>query len=92
MYASNRCHLTNPGASVYSYGSCTANDLNATVDWTYNNTFFTPNGQISVRCSGARWTLAQYQQRGYDLKSMEAVSPPLATLIQWSRELIALPV
>ena len=67
-------------------------DLNSTVDWTFNNTFYTPNGRIAVHCNKATsWTLAQYQQMGYDLKSTEAVSPPLETLIEWSRELIALP-
>lgn len=91
VYASNRCHLTKANASVYAWGSCNINDLNATVDWTFNNSFFTPNGLISVRCKGASWTLAQYQQHGYDLKSTEAVSPPLETLIEWSRELIGLP-
>ena len=64
-------------------------DLNSTVDWTFNNTFYTPNGRIAVHCNKATsWTLAQYQQMGYDLKSTEAVSPPLETLIEWSRELI----
>jgi hypothetical protein len=91
VYASNRCHLTTPTAPAYSWGNCAIDDLNATVDWTFNNTFYTPNGRIAVHCNKkTSWTLAQYQQRGYDLKSTEVVSPPLETLIEWSRELIAL--
>eukprot|EP01043_Picozoa_sp_COSAG02_P033184 COSAG02_NODE_2254_length_9348_cov_2.773273_11_plen_54_part_00 len=50
----------------------------------------TPDGKVKVICKGATWTLTEYQQRGYDLKSTEVISPPLESLIEWSRELISL--
>ena len=43
VYASNRCHLTQPSGSVYAYGACSDTDsLNATVDITYLHTSTTP--------------------------------------------------
>ena len=82
VYADNRCHLTKPAASVYLYGNCDAEDLNATVDWTFNNTFFTPDGTIRVQCKDATWTLKQYQALGYDLLSTQTTAPSLDTLIK----------
>ena len=90
VWASNRCHLTRPGASVYAYGDCDPGDLNSTVNFTFNNTFMTPDAKIVVQCKGTRWSLAEYQQRGYDIQSTETVAPSLETLIGLSRELIAL--
>jgi hypothetical protein len=91
VYASNRCHLTRPSASAYAYGNCDPEDLNATVDWTFNNSFYTADGKISVHCHSRVWTLPQYQALGYDLRSTQAEAPSIQTLVAWSRELVALP-
>ena len=88
VWASNRCHVTTPSASVYKYGNCNPEELNATVDYTFNNKFFTTDGKIAVKCSGERWTLEQYQALGYDKESTEDVAPTLAALLGWAQEML----
>jgi hypothetical protein len=88
VWSSNRCHLTKPSASVYAYDRCSPEALNATVDFTFNNSFYTSDGKIAVRCNGDRWTLDQYQALGYDKASTEQVAPPLPTLLAWAHEML----
>ena len=88
VWSSNRCHLIKPSASVYAYNRCSPEALNATVDYTFNNTFYTTDGKILVSCSGERWTLEQYQALGYDKESTAEVTPTLNILLDWAREML----
>jgi hypothetical protein len=69
---------------------CSPEDLNSTVDYTFNNSFFTADGKITVPCSGESWTLGEYQTLGYDKESTEETAPPLTTLLLWAREMLEL--
>ena len=73
---------------MYAYDRCSPEALNATVDFTFNNSFYTSDGKIAVRCNGDRWTLDQYQALGYDKASTEQVAPPLPTLLAWAHEML----
>eukprot|EP00041_Stephanoeca_diplocostata_P031274 m.971050 g.971050 ORF g.971050 m.971050 type:complete len:945 (+) comp23926_c0_seq7:45-2879(+) len=90
VYASNRCLLYAPNASLYLFGNCNPNDLNATVDYTFNNTFYSPDGGVHVQCGPQTWTLEQWQARGYDLHSTIAPQPSLPQIIAWAEALVAL--
>eukprot|EP01052_Picozoa_sp_SAG31_P031073 SAG31_NODE_3254_length_4489_cov_1.441002_4_plen_166_part_00 len=90
IWASNRCHLTKPSANVYAYDRCSPEALNATVDYTFNNTFYTGDGKIVVSCNDQHWTLEQYQALGYDKESREESPPGLTRLLGWARDMLNL--
>jgi hypothetical protein len=74
--------------------------LNGTVDITYNNSFLYWNGVNgtggnspplpTIVCGGVTFTLAEYQQKGYDVGSRYGAAPAADALIQMGRDLLAI--
>ena len=90
VYQFNKCLLYHADTALYKYGNCDSNDLNATVDFTFNNSFFSPNASVFVPCQKLRWSLAEYQAKGYDVGSTVRRLPPLSQIVAWSEEMLDL--
>lgn len=91
VYQFNRCLLYRGDVALYKYGNCDPKDLNATVDFTFGNEFFAPNASVHVPCAKEKWTLAEYQAKGYDLGSTVALPPALPQIVGWAEDILALP-
>eukprot|EP00051_Salpingoeca_urceolata_P012843 m.160025 g.160025 ORF g.160025 m.160025 type:complete len:806 (+) comp17617_c0_seq1:93-2510(+) len=87
LFINNKC-TTNTGV-MYYYSKCNPSNLNATVDVTYNNQFYTAQ-PLHFTCSKKQFTLKEYQQAGYDHGSTENPLPSLPTLLQWAEQLLDL--
>lgn len=92
-YANNTCiHQTGSVYMWQHYNGCgTSHDnLNQSVEITYNNRFFTADGKIHLRCSGQNWSLPFYQSKGYDLGSTVAKIPSASIVTGWASALFDL--
>lgn len=90
VYASNRCLLYTANASLYQFNACDPSDLNSTVDYTFNNSFFSLDRAVHVQCARQTWTLAQWQARGYDAHSTVGLLPSVAQIMAWAEALLVL--
>jgi hypothetical protein len=83
------------GPSVYYYDSCdnsSPDQLRATTDLTFNNSFYAPNRSISIHCGatgeGIVWTLQKYQQLGQEEGSSVHEPPTTEAVLQWAKEMV----
>ena len=90
IWAHNRCIIGNP--EIYDFHTCTLDGENARglIPFTYENTFYTPSGDVSIPCGGKNLTLQEYQARGFDMGSVVDNIVDIATVIDWGKELLEL--
>lgn len=86
VWSNNTCIIGNP--NVYEFGNCDPDNLNQLVPETANNTFYAPNHSIYISCKGQKWTLQEYQQKGYDIGSAVKDIVDVKTVVQWGRDLL----
>ncbi len=55
---------------------------------TGDNHYFTPSGKIVVECGGSRWSLKEFQDRGYDFGTTQNKPVNTTVLIGWGKELL----
>lgn len=75
-------------SEVYSYSGCRSEDLKGTVYRTWNNRFYTPNGQFLLKCGARTFDLAQYQEAGYDRGSTVATLPDFSAIVAAARAVL----
>ena len=89
VWANNTCLIGNP--NVYEFGSCTSSgDISRLVPFTANNTFYAPNENVYFECEGQKYSLLEWQKRGYDLGSQVLLPVATTTIIEWGRSLLGL--
>jgi hypothetical protein len=92
VFDHNRCVLQSDSSALYHWGSCDPAALNDTTDMTHDNQIFAPSpGEVKIRCPWATatvWSFEEWQRRGRDARSVVAPTPPLATLLDWAREML----
>ena len=89
VWVNNTCIIGNP--NIYQFGSCTPTGNNTgLVPFTANNTFYAPNKDIYIKCGNVKWSLAQFQEEGYDIGS--TVNDPVSydTIVEWGRKLLGI--
>ena len=72
MYSGNTC-LLGVEVSPYIFGSCnaTAPNVGGNIPFAANNTFLVAGGAIDIACGAHHLTLAEAQDVGYDVGSVE---------------------
>merc|ERR1712176_593843 len=89
LFANNTCiHQTGSIYMWQHYKGCGGGqDLNRTVEVTYNNRFFTRDGKIHLKCENQTWSLADYQRKGYDQGSTVQKLPGDDDVMRWAETL-----
>merc|ERR1712224_297546 len=90
VYAENKCILDGKQNSVYSYGNCNPQELDGTVDRSYNNTFYIDGGlqKFRVVCGKVSFNMSEYQEKGYDVGSTVEKIPGTDEILDWARALL----
>jgi hypothetical protein len=56
--------------------------------------YFTTDGSASavqIKCGSEKWTLAEFQSRGFELGSTVSAVPGPAEVVKWGEDLLRLP-
>ena len=89
VWVNNTCVIGNP--DIYEFGSCTpTGDITKLVPFTANNTFYAPDMSIYIQCGSEKYSLSEWQKRGYDLGSTVLLPVSTATIIEWGKNLLGL--
>jgi hypothetical protein len=96
VFANNKCITSNAG--IMSNKVCDPHPakLNATVDVTSNNSYFTPDGAAVVLCPlhggpGAQnFTFVEWQKLKQEAGSTVSKLPDVAATIRWGREVLGM--
>ena len=88
VYVSNTCILSQD--SVYRIGTCIEESIEELVPYTGNNRFYTASGNITIRCGGYTWTLAEFQKRGFDIASTVQKQVGIDVVIGWGKKVLDL--
>eukprot|EP00794_Sanderia_malayensis_P005521 gene5521-6206_t len=88
VYVDNTC--ISAKESVYRIGSCTEEHLEDVFPQTADNHYYTPTGKIVVECGASRWSLEQFQDRGFDVGTSQEKPVSTAQIITWGKTVLGI--
>jgi len=89
VFMDNVCVSHTPN-DMYRLGNCDVNNLRQMIPFFANNRYYTTTGNITIDCSGNKWTLDQFQARGFDIGTTVQKLPSDDTIIKWGKDLFKL--
>ena len=87
VYSNNKC-ITSTGQLFHTH--CDPDNLNATMDVSANNQYFTADGTAKINCGKETWDLKEWQAKGYDVGSSVSALPSAAQIVAWGEALLGL--
>ena len=85
MHHNHRC-VTSTGDLFHTH--CKPRNLNATMDISTANQYFTASGKVQVQCGQESWDLEEWQAKGYDVGSNVSKLPTADEAVQWGKDLL----
>ena len=82
------CHVIASSGSTYLFGDCDPKNPTGLVDITFNNTFYTDSGDVTIKCGSETWTLSEYQQKGFETGSKVLPPPTTDEVFGWVTDLL----
>lgn len=88
LYANNTCFIHS--SDIYEFGSCDPSDPFDLVPLPRDNLFHTDNSNVTIKCGGKEFSLAQWQALGMDLGSTVRGPANVSQIVAQSRAMLGL--
>ncbi len=86
VFVENHCLLNKE--SVYQIGSCSEENLEDFFPQTADNNYYTPSGKIVIECGDSRWSLKEFQDRGFDVGTSQSKPVGNSVVLAWGKILL----
>lgn len=88
VYSRNRC-VVSTSNQLYRYSKCSPDNINATVDLTSYNTYFSGDAKdVYVPCGDEKYSFKDWQEKGYDKGSTLNPLPENKEFEEWARKML----
>eukprot|EP01137_Pigoraptor_chileana_P024016 Opistho-2@91291 len=88
VWANNVCMLSAPQAVAYTISPCDENDTYGVIPFTSSNSFYTPNGTVTIPCGSVDWDINRATEHGYDIGSHVQELPTSGDIVKMVRDFL----